>query len=95
MSTKQKSAGATRAKGWAIARPSVAKARPKREPTVAQAGVRASATPDEHWTRIARVAYFRAEQRGFAPGGELRDWLDAEAEVEAARAGRKRSPVAA
>jgi Protein of unknown function (DUF2934) len=30
---------------------------------------------------IARVAYFRAERRGFAPGGELEDWLEAEAEV--------------
>lgn len=31
---------------------------------------------------IAEVAYFRAEQRGFEPGDDLRDWLDAEAEVE-------------
>jgi hypothetical protein len=38
---------------------------------------------------IAQLAYFRAEQRGFAPGGELQDWLDAEAEVDAARAGRR------
>jgi len=30
---------------------------------------------------IARAAYIRAEKRGFAPGGELQDWLEAEAEV--------------
>lgn len=30
---------------------------------------------------IARAAYFRAEKRGFAPGGELEDWVEAEAEV--------------
>ena len=30
---------------------------------------------------IARAAYFRAEKRGFAPGGELQDWAEAEAEV--------------
>lgn len=30
---------------------------------------------------IATAAYFRAEQRGFAPGHELADWLAAEAEV--------------
>ena len=30
---------------------------------------------------IAQAAYFRAEKRGFAPGGELRDWVEAEAEV--------------
>jgi hypothetical protein len=31
---------------------------------------------------IERAAYLRAEQRGFAPGFELDDWLAAEAEVE-------------
>ena len=31
---------------------------------------------------IAIAAYFRAEQRGFAPGDELADWLQAEAEAE-------------
>jgi hypothetical protein len=44
---------------------------------------------------IAQLAYFRAEQRGFAPGGELQDWLDSEAEVDAARVGRGNSPTAA
>ena len=32
---------------------------------------------------IAEVAYFRAARRGFAPGGELEDWLAAEREVNA------------
>ena len=31
---------------------------------------------------IAEAAYFRAEQRGFMPGNELSDWLQAEAEVQ-------------
>ena len=30
---------------------------------------------------IAEAAYFRAAQRGFAPGHELGDWLDAEGDV--------------
>lgn len=30
---------------------------------------------------IAVAAYFRAEQRGFAPGNEMSDWLDAEADL--------------
>ena len=30
---------------------------------------------------VARAAYFRAEKRGFAPGGELQDWVEAETEV--------------
>ena len=32
---------------------------------------------------IAEAAYYRAEQRGFAPGGEIEDWLHAEAEITA------------
>jgi hypothetical protein len=31
---------------------------------------------------IAEAAYYRAEQRGFAPGCEMSDWLLAEADVE-------------
>lgn len=32
---------------------------------------------------IAVAAYFRAEHRGFTPGNEIDDWLEAKAEVEA------------
>lgn len=32
---------------------------------------------------IAMEAYFCAERRGFAPGSELDDWLEAEARVNA------------
>jgi hypothetical protein len=38
--------------------------------------------PDSKRSMIATAAYFRAEQRGFAPGHEVDDWLDAEASVE-------------
>lgn len=31
-----------------------------------------------HEQRIAEAAYFRAEKRGFEPGNEIGDWLDAE-----------------
>jgi hypothetical protein len=34
--------------------------------------------------RIALAAYRRAEQRGFAPGGEMEDWLSAEREIDGA-----------
>jgi hypothetical protein len=30
---------------------------------------------------IAEAAYYRAQKRGFAPGHELQDWIEAEAEV--------------
>ena len=38
---------------------------------------------DERRRMIAEAAYFRAARRGFAPGGELEDWLAAEREVYA------------
>ena len=39
--------------------------------------------PQRRTALIARAAYFRAMDRGFAPGHELQDWLAAEAEVDA------------
>jgi hypothetical protein len=30
---------------------------------------------------IAEAAYYRAQEREFAPGHELEDWLEAEAEL--------------
>jgi hypothetical protein len=33
---------------------------------------------------IAQAAYYRAEARGFVPGEELGDWLEAEAEFDQA-----------
>jgi Protein of unknown function (DUF2934) len=38
-----------------------------------------SSVSPEH---IAIAAYFRAERRGFAPGGDLDDWLAAERELQ-------------
>lgn len=42
----------------------------------------APGSPDRQ-ERIARAAYGRAEKRGFAPGAEWDDWLEAEREVDA------------
>jgi hypothetical protein len=43
-------------------------------------------TPDgnvgSRYERISDAAYRRAEQRGFAPGQELDDWLAAEREID-------------
>ena len=36
----------------------------------------------ERWQRIAEAAYYKAERRGFVPGYEERDWLDAESEMD-------------
>lgn len=47
----------------------------------AKAGLMALA-PEHRRQMIAIAAYYKAQRRGFAPGGELQDWLDAEQEVE-------------
>lgn len=38
---------------------------------------------EDRYRMVAEAAYYRAEQRGFAPGAELDDWLGAEVEVDA------------
>jgi len=52
-----------------------------RKPAKAAATAALSSVEREEMVRLA--AYFRAEQRGFAPGREWEDWLVAEAEVGA------------
>ena len=42
----------------------------------------AAVSPEQRLAMIAEAAYFRAEARGFVPGEELQDWLDAEKEVD-------------
>jgi hypothetical protein len=44
-------------------------------------GMRTDATSQETRRQIAEAAYFRAKERGFAPGRELDDWVEAESEV--------------
>lgn len=41
---------------------------------------------EEIRARIAEAAYYRAEQRGFSPGYEMEDWIEAEREVREALA---------
>jgi hypothetical protein len=50
-----------------------------------EAGISDGIAPGQHEfsERVAQAAYFLAEQRGFAPGFEMRDWLAAEVEVRA------------
>ena len=42
----------------------------------------ASLTPGERHRLIAETAYFLAASRGFQPGHELDDWLEAERQVD-------------
>jgi len=64
------------AKPHAPAKPS---ARPPRR---RKAKANAVPTPAaERYQLIAEAAYFISERRGFAPGSELEDWIEAEAEI--------------
>ncbi len=61
---------------------------PRRRPQSDQQAEQMAVESDERVNETARrqliqeQAYYRAERRGFAPGGELEDWLAAEAKVD-------------
>jgi hypothetical protein len=46
-----------------------------------QSNLRAELPQEELRRQIAEAAYYRAQRRGFAPGREEQDWIEAEAEV--------------
>ncbi len=50
-------------------------------PSVPVTGKKAVSPLPDRWHRIALAAYFKAEARGFYPGHELDDWLEAEHEL--------------
>ena len=45
-------------------------------------------SPEEVYKLIQESAYFKAKARGFAPGHEVQDWIDAEQEVRRRLEGR-------
>lgn len=66
------------------ATPRTRKARPAQSaPVIEVTSITAIATPgdDELLGMIATAAYYIAEQRNFAPGHELEDWLTAEHQI--------------
>ena len=42
---------------------------------------RAGMSPEEIYRLIQEAAYYKAKARGFEPGHEVQDWIEAEAEV--------------
>ena len=72
-------------KGKATSKPSgrdvIAAKSPAKSELQARKDVGPSISAQERQKLVARAAYFRAEKRGFAPGCELQDWVEAEAEV--------------
>lgn len=57
------------------------KAGAPRKPTVSNLRPERSPSPEEVRRLIEEAAYYRAKQRGFEPGHELEDWIQAESEV--------------
>jgi hypothetical protein len=53
----------------------------QRAAPLANSNARAEASPDEIRRLIEEAAYYRAAERGFEPGHELEDWVQAESEV--------------
>ena len=47
----------------------------------------ATQSNEDIYRLIQETAYFKAKARGFEPGGEVQDWIEAEAEV------RRRLPL--
>ena len=84
----QKERRATPRKPGAKPEPEKRAAKPKApvEPTThatttPSGGSPIDASPDELRRLIEETAYYKAQSRGFEPGYELEDWVQAEAEV--------------
>ncbi len=65
-----------------ISRPKVAVTKPDRRRAQRRGDAEVTISPEERLQLVSLGAYYRAEARGFAPGRELEDWLEAEGEVE-------------
>jgi hypothetical protein len=72
-------------------KPAVASGAPERRAAPATRRATAAEKPlsnEDLYKLIAETAYFKAKARGFEPGSEVKDWIEAEAEVrERMRAG--------
>jgi hypothetical protein len=47
----------------------------------AAADAKTALSNEDIYRLIAETAYFKAKARGFEPGGEVQDWIEAETEV--------------
>ena len=80
-STRKKTTRATSTK----AKATVSRIKPEKSAKSRAAGEAFSAPdPQERHRLISEAAYFRAEARGFVPGFEEADWLEAEQEIKKA-----------
>ena len=68
-----------------VPRPAVATATTASRPVapVAPAPTKGAVSAAERLRMVAEAAYYRARSRGFGPGDPVRDWIEAEAEIDA------------
>ena len=62
--------------------PAAAATRPAAGSTVAASMPRTAISPEQRRLMIAEAAYYRSQRRGFR-GDPVRDWTEAEAEIDA------------
>lgn len=65
--------------------PAKAAAKPRKKAAAETTLVQKPSAPslEERQRWVATAAYHKAEKRGFAPGYEVQDWLEAETEIDA------------
>ena len=80
-----KTSSATSTKRKTLVMPKTGKGKQSSKSGTKKGGDNESAdiTPEERNRLIAEAAYFRAEQHGFKPEEHEKNWLEAEAEVDA------------
>jgi hypothetical protein len=77
---KERPAPPKTAKSQPAAKPAAKPENPRPQMTFG-GNAQVEVSPEELRKLISEAAYFRAKQRGFAPGYEQEDWIQAEAEV--------------
>lgn len=65
----------------AQSKPAAPQAKPLIQKSSFSGNGRADLSADEVRKLVSEAAYYRAKQRGFTPGHEVEDWVQAEAEV--------------
>lgn len=71
-------------------KPASAAAKAPKKATAAKPRSSAAKKPNrEHM--IAEAAYYKAQKRGFSGGDHIRDWLEAEAEIDKGSTGKRKA----
>jgi hypothetical protein len=82
--TKKKAASQKAVSKKAVSKKATAKKAAPKKATRKKAASRKATTIsyEDRYQKIAEAAYLMAEEQGFAPGQELRNWLEAEKKID-------------